>query len=380
MATGLVWHELYAWHDTGTGSGFMPAGGLIEPEQHGESPATKRRLRNLLEVTGLLGRLEQLEPRAATDEELLRLHTRAYLQRIKAASADGGGDAGEFAPFGPGGFEIAALSAGGVLVAVDAVLRGTVADAYALVRPPGHHAERDLGKGFCLFGNVALAALHARAVHGLERIAVIDWDVHHGNGTEHAFYDDAGVLTISLHQDNLYPVGTGALADVGEGAGHGFNINVPLPPGAAIGAYAATFERVVLPALARYRPELIVVACGFDASALDPLGRMMLTSADFATLARLVKQAAGELCEGRLVLCHEGGYSTTYVPFCGAAVIEELIGAEERIGDPYDESYRDAGYRELQPQQDAVVAAAERLLDGLGGPRRRGGRDHGRDA
>lgn len=367
-ATGFVWHELYAWHDTGTGSSFMPAGGLVEPEMHGESPATKRRLRNLLEVTGLLDELVALRPRPATEEELLRLHTRDYVDAIKAMSAAGGGDGGDFAPFGPGGYEIAALSAGGVLTAVDAVMGGTVGQAYALVRPPGHHAERDLGRGFCLFGNAALAALHARAAHGLERVAIIDWDVHHGNGTEHAFYDDPGVLTISLHQDNVFPADSGAIEDVGEGAGRGFNINIPLPPGSAIGAYLAAFERVVLPALRAYRPELILVACGFDAAMLDPLGSMMLTSEGFATLTRLTMDAAQEHCAGRLVLCHEGGYSSAYVPFCGAAVVEALIGASERIEDPFLEAYRGAGYQELQAHQEAVVAAAERLVTAIHPP------------
>ena len=162
MSTGFLWDERYAWHDTGTGSGFMSAGGLVEPEMHGESPATKRRFRNLLEVTGLLDQCVQLRARPATDEEILRLHAPEYVQRIKDLSAAGGGDGGELAPFGANGFEVAALAAGGAMTATEAVMRGDVDNAYALVRPPGHHAERDLGRGFCIFGNTALAALHAR--------------------------------------------------------------------------------------------------------------------------------------------------------------------------------------------------------------------------
>jgi acetoin utilization deacetylase AcuC-like enzyme len=169
MSTGFLWDELYAWHDTGTGSGFLSAGGLVEPEVHGENAATKRRLRNLLEVTGLLAQMTPLRARPATEEEILRLHTQEYVDGVKAMSAAGGGDAGELAPFGAGGYEIAALAVGGAIEAVDAVLRGDVDNAYALVRPPGHHAERDLGRGFCIFGNTALAALHARQARGLGR-------------------------------------------------------------------------------------------------------------------------------------------------------------------------------------------------------------------
>ena len=365
MSTGFLWDERYAWHDTGTGAGFMSAGGLVEPEMHGESPATKRRFRNLLEVTGLLDRCLQLGARPARDEELLRLHTPEYLQRIKDMSAAGGGDGGELAPFGANGYEVATLAAGGAMAATEAVMRREVDNAYALVRPPGHHAERDLGRGFCIFGNTALAALHAREALGAERVAIVDWDVHHGNGTEHAFYEDGSVLAISLHQDNLYPVDSGRVTDTGEGEGAGATLNVPLPPGSSNGAYEAAFERVVAPAIRRFRPDVVLVASGLDASMCDPFAVMAVTSPGFARMARILLDAAAEVCDGRLVLIHEGGYSSAHVPFCGVAVMEELLGTEERVEDPFTAVFSGMAYMDLQPHQDVAIQRAEANLAGV---------------
>jgi len=365
MPTGFLFHERYLWHDTRSAAGFVPAGGFAEPDRHVENPDTKRRLRNLLEVSGLLDRLVRLPPRLATEDELLRFHTRAHVERVKKLSAENGGDAGVLTPFGPGSHEIALLSAGGTLAAVDAVLDGRVRNAYALVRPPGHHAEADQGMGFCLYGNIAVAVKHARAQRGLARVAVVDWDVHHGNGTESAFYGDPSVLTISLHQDNYFPPGRGKLEDAGDGAGRGYNLNLPLPPGSGHGAYEAAFARVVAPALRRFRPELIVVACGFDGGAMDPLGRMLATSGTYRSMTRTLLDVAGELCDGRLVLSHEGGYSTAHVPFCGLAVIEELTGFQTEVVDPFLEFFANVGGQGLQPHQDALIRAAQAHLDAI---------------
>jgi acetoin utilization deacetylase AcuC-like enzyme len=353
MATGFVWHERYMWHDTGSAAGPFPAGGALEPGEHSENPATKRRFRNLVEVSGLLEHLVPVAPHAATDDELCRFHTREYVERIRELSAGGGGEAGDLTPFGPGGFEIAALSAGGCLAAVDAVVGGDVANAYALVRPPGHHALADAGLGFCIFGNVALAVLHAREAHGIERAAVVDWDVHHGNGTEAAFWTDPDVLTISLHQDGCFPPGSGAVDAVGES-----DVNIPLPPGSGAGAYEAAFEQVVVPALEAFRPGLVFLACGFDAGAFDPLGRMLLSSDAYRSLTRTLL----DVCGGRLVACHEGGYSASHVPFCGLAVLEELAGVRTGVEDPFLPACEAMAGQELQPhQRAAIAAAAERL-------------------
>ncbi|HKF77163.1 MAG TPA: class II histone deacetylase [Candidatus Dormibacteraeota bacterium] len=370
MTTGLVWHELYMWHDTGTAAWVLPAGLTVQPLGHIESADSKRRFRNLLEVSGLLDRLVQLRPRPATEAEILRLHTPEYLERIKRMSAERGGDAGELTPFGAGSYEIALLAAGGCLTAVDAVLDGEVDNAYALVRPPGHHAERDQGRGFCIFGNTALAALHARRARGLSRVAVVDWDVHHGNGTEHAFYDDPTVLTISVHQDNNFPPGSGGIADTGTGPGEGYNINVPLPAGSGVGAYVAVLEQVVAPALLAFGPELILVASGLDASAMDPLASMMMTSAGYRRLTQVLLTVAREACQGRLVACHEGGYSPAYVPYCGLAVLEELAGIRTGLEDPLLALLGGMGGQELQPHQEAIVRQAAGLAERVGAPAR----------
>jgi acetoin utilization deacetylase AcuC-like enzyme len=360
MRTGWVWDERYAWHDTGTAAGWIPAGGAVEPDEHCESPSTKRRFRNILEVSGLLGQLVDIAPRMATEDEILRLHTREYVDQIKRESAGRGGDAGFGSPFGPGSFEIALLAAGGCTNAIDAVIDGDVDNAYALVRPPGHHAKADVGGGFCIFGNTALSVMHARQARGLERVAIVDWDVHHGNGTEAAFYDDPSVLTISLHQDAGWPVDSGLLEHVGEGEGRGFNMNVPLPPGSGVGAYESAFDRVVVPALRAFDPDLIVVASGLDSSAMDPLGRMMITSAGYRSLTRKLMDAADELCGGKLLVIHEGGYSAAYVPFCGLAIVEELSGITTGVEDPFLEEL--SGGQALQPHQADAIAAAEANL------------------
>jgi acetoin utilization deacetylase AcuC-like enzyme len=365
VTTGFLWHELYAWHDTGTGAWVMPAGLTVQPFGHIESADSKRRIRNLVEVSGLIDHLVQLKPRPATEDEILRLHTKEYVERIKKLSSEAGGEAGEETPFGRGSYEIALLAAGGCITAVDAVLDARVDNAYALVRPPGHHAERDRGRGFCIFGNIALAALHARQARGLSRVAIVDWDVHHGNGTEHAFYSDPTVLTLSIHQDNNYPPASGAITDTGEDAGRGYNINVPLPPGSGVGAYIATFERVVVPALTAFRPELILIASGLDASAMDPLASMMMTSDGYRTLTRTVLAVARDVCGGRLVACHEGGYSPAYVPYCGLAIIEELAGIRTGLDDPLLGLLAAFGGQEIQPHQEAVVRRAAKLAAGL---------------
>ena len=211
----------------------------------------------------------------ALESEVLAFHTPEHLENVKLVSAGTGGDAGFFTPAGRGSFEIAMLSVGGVLGALESILAGDVDNAYALVRPPGHHAIAGEGMGFCIFANAALAGLKALDEKGLNRIAFVDWDVHHGNGTQSAFYGDSRALTISIHQDNCFPPDSGHVHERGEGDGQGFNINIPLPPGSGVGAYEAAFDQIVIPALDAFQPELIIVPSGFDAGAYDPLGRML---------------------------------------------------------------------------------------------------------
>jgi acetoin utilization deacetylase AcuC-like enzyme len=369
--TGFVCHELYMWHNTGNYAGIMPYGNPVQPYEHAENPETKRRFRNLVEVSGLLKHLQALEPREATEEEVLRFHTRAHLEKVRELSAGIGGDAGPFTPLGRGSYEIAMLSAGGVLAALEAIMDGRVRNAYALVRPPGHHALADMGMGFCLFGNAAIAGFHAFAKYGLERIAFVDWDVHHGNGTQSAFWEDPRALTISIHQDNCFPPDSGHVHETGAGAGQGFNINIPLPPGSGVGAYESAYDRVILPALRAYKPQLIVVPSGFDAGAYDPLGRMQMHSGGYRALTRRMMTVADELCDGRLLLCHEGGYHAPTVPFYGLAVLEELSGVKTGVQDPFEPIMAGLGGQELQPHQAAAIEAAASGLERLAGALRR---------
>ena len=363
--TGFLTHELYMWHDTGHAALWYQPGLTVEPGEHSENAETKRRMRNLLEVSGLLDQLVRIKPRAATEEEVLRVHTQDYVEKIRTLAAARGGDAGEATPFGHGSYEIALLAAGGTIAMTDAVMSGQIDNGYALVRPPGHHAEADIGRGFCLFGNIPVALHHARRTHGIRRVAVIDWDVHHGNGTEKIFYEDGEALTISIHQDNWYPADSGHIDRIGEGAGKGLNINVPLPPGCGRDAYIATFERVIAPALKRFRPELIYIASGFDGSIYDPLGRMMVTSSTYRRLTQIMLELADELCGGRLVLSHEGGYSAGYVPFCGLAVMEELSGIHTGVEDVFAQFIDVCGGHQLYPHQDELIAKAAVLAEAV---------------
>ena len=365
MATGWICHELYFWHDTGNYASVFAPGLTVEPGTHAENPQTKRRFRNLLEVSGLLDDLVAIKPRPATEDELARFHTRDHIARVRAGSSKLKGDDEGLTPYGHGSYEIACLAAGGTIVALESVLAGKVAQAYALARPPGHHAVADQGMGFCLFGNVAVAVMHAREAHGVGRVATVDWDVHHGNGTQSAFYEERDVLTISIHQDQLFPPASGLLDENGAGSGQGSNINIPLPAGSGVGAYVATFEQVIIPALRRFRPEVIVVPSGFDASGADPLGRMMMTSDGYRTLTGMLMEVASEVCGGRLVFSHEGGYSEMHAPYCGLAVMETLTGRRTGVVDPWQEPMDAWAGHQVLPHQQAVIEAAAALVDRL---------------
>jgi acetoin utilization deacetylase AcuC-like enzyme len=362
MATGLVWDERYMWHQNDpSAAGVVTAGFYVEPGEQTENPDTKRRMKNLLDATGLTAKLTAIPAAPATDEQILRVHGRAYLARLDGMNATGG-TAGPLASFGPGGFDIIRLAAGGVVAAVDAVLEGRVDNAYALVRPCGHHALADSGLGFAILNNGAIAAAHALAVHGIDRVAIVDWDVHHGNGTQSIFWRDPRVLSVSLHQDNCFPPNSGGLEEIGEGAGEGYTLNVPIPPGAGRGAYRAAIDRVVVPALKAFRPQLIIIPCGFDAGGFDALGRMMLYAEIFREMtARMMAVAAD--CAAPIVMCHEGGYHGSSVAFMGLAVIEQLSGEKTAAEDPFQPFFEHAGGQDLQPHQDAAIAAAAAIVE-----------------
>jgi acetoin utilization deacetylase AcuC-like enzyme len=368
--TGYVWHEQYAWHDTGTHAGFIEAGGFVQPYQAFESPESKARLAGLVEVSGLLKHLTRLDARPVTEQDLMRVHTADYVQRIRALSAERGGDAGDgYTPFGRGGYDLAALAAGGTLVAAEAVLQGGVDNAYALVRPPGHHAEPDQGRGYCMFSNVPVAIESLRARGLVNRVAIFDYDVHHGNGAEKIYWDDPDTLTISVHQDRLFPTDSGMMSARGSESAGGTNINVPLPAGSGDGAYLSVVERVAAPAIRAFQPELIMVSSGLDPAALDPLGAMSVTSAGFRGMAEELLGIAAEVCGGKVVFSHEGGYSPVHVPYCGLAVLEALTGIRTAVEDPFTEAFENSPTRPLQPWQLEVIEEASQLARSLGASR-----------
>lgn len=270
---------------------------------HPERPERLEAARAAIERSELS--FSPIAPRAATDDELERVHGEAFLKWLRGLRGESGYiDADTYV--GPSSVEVAELAAGGCVAMVDALIDGPVKRGVALVRPPGHHARPDHAMGFCLLNNVAIAAAHARS-RGLERVAIIDWDVHHGNGTQDAFYGDPNVLYVSTHQFPFYP-GTGAVLETGDGEGKGFTVNVPLTAGGGDGVYRAAFERVILPVLSDYKPELVLVSAGFDASARDPLAEMTLSAEAFGWMARALRGVADASAQGRIALVLEGGY------------------------------------------------------------------------
>lgn len=262
---------------------------------------------------------EVIEPRPATDEDLLRVHTQEHLDLIvstrgKAVMID------EDTFTSPDSEDIARLGAGAVLTGVDRVLDGPAGShALVLVRPPGHHAEADRAMGFCLYSNIAVGAAYARS-RGCARVAIVDYDVHHGNGTQWIFYEDPTVLFVSSHQFPFYP-GTGAETEKGRGEGLGFTLNIPLAAGAQDAEIEDKYERLVYPALRAFKPDLLMISAGFDAHELDPLGQLRMTTAGFGRLTASLLKVAGEVCGGRVVLVTEGGYNLDALKDCLTEVI-----------------------------------------------------------
>ena len=335
--TGFVFHEHFLLHDAGMAVvGNPPAPyPYLEPEAHVEHPRRIGRIKELLDHSGITERLHPLAFGPASLEDVALFHTPEHIQNVLALSAAGEGysDAGQGAPLSRGSFEVALLAVGGASAATDGVLDGEVDNSYALIRPPGHHAVAHQGMGFCLFGNVAIAVKRALTRPEVERVMVLDWDVHHGNGTQEAFYDDDRVLMVSLHQEGLYPENSGLLEDTGRESGAGRTVNIPLPAGTGDAGYMATLERIVWPIARQFAPDLIVVSNGLDASRSDPLGRMVVTAGGYRRMTRATINLAEELCDGRLAVIHEGGYSQSYAPVCGLAIIEELLGIDSGIAD-----------------------------------------------
>ncbi|MHB0884580.1 MAG: histone deacetylase family protein [Bacillota bacterium] len=315
--TGLVYHPDYLLH---------------APDNWPECPQRLTRTLELFDRVGIRDRMVPVGPRPATTAELGAVHNSDYIAFLERFSAGGGGPLTVDTVVSTGSYEAAVLAAGGCLSAIDELLAGRLDNALALVRPPGHHAERRAGTGFCLFNNVAVAARYAQRRYGLRRILIVDWDVHHGNGTERAFYDDPGVLFFSVHESPAYP-GTGWLSDAGAGEGEGYTINAPFPAGAGDLAYQRLFDEVVLPVADNYRPDLVIVSAGEDSHFADYMGNMELTSPGFGRLTqRLLSLSSG--AGPRLLAVLEGGYNLDVLPTSLLAVAAALVGEEYPTADP----------------------------------------------
>ncbi|MBW2610043.1 MAG: histone deacetylase [Deltaproteobacteria bacterium] len=309
--TGIVKDTRYMDHDMGA--------------HHPENPRRLEVMYEMLESPDMKGNFKNIPARRTEKDELLFIHSPAYIDRLAATEGR------EYTYLDPdtqtsaGSYNAALLAAGGLCEAISMVNSGELDNALALVRPPGHHAEKDRAMGFCLFNNVAIGARYAQENLGLDRILVVDWDLHHGNGTQHSFEDDPSILYLSTHQYPYYP-GTGAFNETGTGKGKGFTVNIPLSMGYGDGEFIAIFERILRPIALEYNPDIILVSAGFDIYAGDPLGGMNVTPNGFAGLTRSIMDIADSCCGGKLVTTLEGGYDLQGLRDSAKEVLKELAG------------------------------------------------------
>jgi acetoin utilization deacetylase AcuC-like enzyme len=325
-------------HDTGRGFfEARPSEFLSVAEPHPENAARIENIKAVLERGPLASSLDWHDGRPALREELLRFHEESYLDRLARLDRDERHWVTETTTFGPASYRAMLAAAGTTIAAVDHVWSGAARLAYALVRPPGHHAQPGCADGYCFLNNIGVAIQSARS-NGLQRVAVIDWDVHHGNGTQEGFYTDPDVLTISLHMDHgawgASHRQTGAPEEMGQGEGSGANLNVALPMGCGDHTYLHAFDRLVEPSVRAFEPELLIVAAGQDANQFDPNGRQCVTMVGFCGLGRRARDLAEALCGGRLALVQEGGYALSYAPYCLHATLEGVLRRDSSLADP----------------------------------------------
>lgn len=322
MSTGIVYHSDYLLHDTGAG--------------HPERADRLMSIMNALEKEGVIDKLAMILPvRASASEEIEYVHEKGYIEHVESTSKRGGWLDMD-TPVCADSYDVALLAAGGLIRAVEMVMgmRPKLENAFAAVRPPGHHATRNRGMGFCLFNNIAIAASHLKKKYGLDRILIIDWDVHHGNGTEEMFYDDASVLYFSTHQSPLYP-GTGRINDVGRGEGEGYNVNVPLPAGTGDSGYLHVLNEILIPIALDFRPEFVLVSSGSDIHHVDPLANMNVTTSGFSSFTKIAMDIAEKACYGRLVITLEGGYDLKALSSSALAILDVLADLGMEIDEPY---------------------------------------------
>ena len=311
--TGFLYHPDYLKHDTGYG----------HPERSQRLVAILEAARN----SNIWDNLIQIEPTPATIEQIKYIHDSRYVEAIKEVCDRGGGYIDYDTHVSAESFNIALLATGAVLRGIDAIIAGEIDNAFALVRPPGHHATPRIGMGFCIFNNIAIAARYIQQEHNLEKVLIIDWDLHHGNGTQDAFYDDPTVFYFSIHQSPFYP-GTGRADETGAGAGVGFTLNFPVRAGSQSEDYIEIFEQQLKPAAIKFQPDFILISAGFDAHQLDPLGGISMTTEGFGQLTDIACEIADETCNGRLVSALEGGYNPDGLSKSVVMHLEHLLNHE----------------------------------------------------
>lgn len=340
MKVGLVYDPIYLKHDTG---------------QHVENASRLEAIISHLEQTRLKQQLTSTKPHPATVEELSLVHHEQYISHIQEVAKKGGGWLDADTVMSPNSYDVALYAAGGVIKATEAVMNGEVASAFALVRPPGHHATPQRAMGFCLFNNVAVAAKYALARYGLEHILIIDFDVHHGNGTQEAFYDNPQVLYVSTHLYPFYP-GTGDIDETGGGEAEGTTLNIPLPSGSGDAEYEQVFAQIVAPAAKRFKPQFMLVSAGYDSHWADELALMQVSVSGFARVVKIITELADELCNGRLVFSLEGGYNLSALAASVKATFDVLLG-ETSIEDPLGQP----PYRIAAPNLTQLIKAIKEI-------------------
>lgn len=310
-STGLVYHQDYLKHLTGDG--------------HPESPERLTAVMDRLGKTGLLKKLSIIGPKPAKEDDILLIHSKNHFDTVKNGWENGLTALTPDTPISEESFSVAMLAVGGVLTGIDMIMAGEVANGMTLVRPPGHHATPDQAMGFCLFNNVAIGARYLQKKHGIERILIVDWDLHHGNGTQAAFYEDPSILYFSTHQYPHYP-GTGSFHETGEGKGKGFTINVPMRAGTPADEFLKKFRDALYERALEFSPEFILISAGFDAHMNDPLGELMLTEDSYAEMTRTVLDIAHRCCKGRVLSALEGGYNLNALAMSVEAHLKVMTG------------------------------------------------------
>lgn len=327
MTTALIWDERYSTHDLGKQQYVFENGAQMDSGLSFENPERIKLVYELLQNAGFLNKMKQFLPYAATEADLLKVHSSTMIDKVKKQqNTKVITQVGEAALMSDGSYDAALLSAGGAMKAIDVLFQEeAVKQSYALIRPPGHHATRNSPMGFCLFNNVAVAATHAKDTFGAEKVLILDWDVHHGNGTQDIFYEDPSVCFISIHQDKNYPLIGGEISETGKNEGKGFNINIPLIPGCGDHEYIRVVEEIVAPVVQSFKPDLILVSAGQDPNLYDPLSRMMVTRNGFRMMMEKMRELATIHCDGKLAVFQEGGYSLPYFPIATLGVVEGLL-------------------------------------------------------